>query len=100
MHGQHEHQGLLVAESHLDLLDGYAGLEHARDEVAALHQRVAALRAERDTLRLDERQKLARVDLLTFQRDEIAKAGAALGRGRGARGRTAGAGQRREARRS
>ena len=64
MHGQHEHQGLLVADSHLDLLDGYAGLEPSRDEVAALHQRVTALRAERDTLRLDERQKLARLDLL------------------------------------
>ena len=79
MHGQHEHQGLLVADSHLDLLDGYAGLEHARDEVAALHQRVTALRAERDTLRLDERQKLARLDLLTFQRDEIEKAGLRAG---------------------
>ncbi len=79
MHGQHEHQGLLVADSHLDLLDGYAGLEHARDEVAALHQRVTALRAERDTLRLDERQKLARLDLLTFQRDEIEKAGPRAG---------------------
>ncbi len=79
MHGQHEHQGMLVADSHLDLLDGYAGLEQARDEVAALHQRVTALRAERDTLRLDERQKLARQDLLTFQRDEIEKAGLRAG---------------------
>ena len=74
MHGQHEHQGLLVADSHLDLLDSYAGLELARDAVAALHHRVTALRAERDTLRLDERQKLARLDLLTFQHDEIEKA--------------------------
>ena len=51
----------------------------ARDEVAALHQRVTALRAERDTLQLDERQKLARLDLLTFQRDEIEKAGLRAG---------------------
>jgi DNA repair protein RecN (Recombination protein N) len=75
MHGQHEHQGLLVAESHLDLLDAYAGLAADRESVAAAHHRVQALRTERDTLRLDERQKLARVDLLTFQRDEIAKVG-------------------------
>jgi DNA repair protein RecN (Recombination protein N) len=74
MHGQHEHQGLLVAESHLDLLDGFAGLDADRETIAALHHRVTALRAERDTLRLDERQKLARLDLLTFQRDEIDKA--------------------------
>ena len=74
MHGQHEHQGLLVAESHLDLLDGFAGLDAERETTAALHHRVTALGAERDTLRLDERQKLARLDLLTFQREEIGKA--------------------------
>jgi len=74
MHGQHEHQGLLVPESHLDLLDAYAGFATLRDEVAASHQQMGALRAERDTLRLDEKQKLARVDLLTFQRAEIVKA--------------------------
>jgi DNA repair protein RecN (Recombination protein N) len=73
MHGQHEHQGLLVPDSHLDLLDTYAGHDDDRAELAALHQRVHALRTERDTLALDERQKLARVDLLTFQRDEIAR---------------------------
>ena len=74
MHGQHEHQGLLVPESHLDVIDAYAGLGTLRDDVAASHQGMGALRAERDTLRLDEKQKLARVDLLTFQRDEIVKA--------------------------
>jgi DNA repair protein RecN (Recombination protein N) len=79
MHGQHEHQGLLAPESHLDLLDAYASLEPLREGVAACHQRMGALRAERETLRLDERQKLARVDLLTFQRDEIAKAAPRVG---------------------
>ena len=74
IHGQHEHQGLLVPESHLDLLDAYAGFESRREEVAGAFQRLGALRAELETLRLDERQKLARVDLLTFQRDEITQA--------------------------
>jgi DNA repair protein RecN (Recombination protein N) len=79
MHGQHEHQGLLAAESHLDLLDAYAGLEADCELVGGAYQRVQALRTERDTLRLDERQKLARVDLLTFQRDEIGKVAPADG---------------------
>jgi DNA repair protein RecN (Recombination protein N) len=74
IHGQHDHQGLLVADSHLDLLDAYAGLDARRDQVAGCFQRLGALRSELETLRLDERQKLARVDLLTFQRDEIAQA--------------------------
>ena len=75
MHGQHEHQGLLVPESHLDLLDAYAGHDADLAVLAVLHQRLHALRTERDTLALDERQTLARVDLLTFQRDEIARVG-------------------------
>jgi DNA repair protein RecN (Recombination protein N) len=79
MHGQHEHQGLLVAESHLDLLDAYAGHDGDRAALAALHQRLHVLRTERDTLALDERQKLARLDLLTFQRDEIARVGPLAG---------------------
>lgn len=74
VHGQHEHHGLLDPDSHLDLLDAWAGLEAQRDAVGAAHARMAALRAELDTLRLDEREKAARVDLLTFQRDEIARA--------------------------
>ena len=74
VHGQHDHQGLLIAEGHLDLLDAYAGLSAPRDDVAAAHRRVGALRAELDTLQLDERQKLSRLDLLTFARDEILRA--------------------------
>ena len=69
----------------------------SRDESAALHQRSTALRAERDTLRLDERQKLARLDLLTFQRDEIARPAPRPGEDDALEAERAGAGQRREA---
>ena len=79
LHGQHEHQGLLAPETHLDLLDAWAGLDTARERTAAAHQALVALRAELETLRLDERQKGARTDLLTFQRDEIARAAIAAG---------------------
>jgi DNA repair protein RecN (Recombination protein N) len=74
LHGQHEHQVLLDPESHLDLLDDYAGLGQARDEVARHFARVQQLQTELDACRLDERQKSARVDLLAFQRDEIDRA--------------------------
>ena len=87
IHGQHEHQGLLVPESHLDLLDAYAGFESRREDVAGAFQRLGALRAELETLRLDERQKLARVDLLTFQRDEITQAAPRAGEDEDARRR-------------
>jgi DNA repair protein RecN (Recombination protein N) len=74
LHGQHEHQVLLDPASHLDLLDAYAGLEDRRAHVADAFARLQALRSELQALQLDERQKATRVDLLTFQRDEIARA--------------------------
>jgi DNA repair protein RecN (Recombination protein N) len=74
LHGQHEHQVLADAETHLDLLDQFAGLDERRAEVALAYESWQSLRRERDALHMDERQKAARIDLLTFQRDEIAKA--------------------------
>jgi DNA repair protein RecN (Recombination protein N) len=74
LHGQHEHQILMDPESHLSLLDNYAGLENDREKVGEAFSKLQALKTEWQALQLDERQKAARVDLLTFQRDEIARA--------------------------
>ena len=74
LHGQHEHQILMDPESHLNLLDNYAGLENDRMRVGEAFARLQALRTELQALQLDERQKAARIDLLTFQRDEISRA--------------------------
>jgi len=74
LHGQHEHHLLLESERHLDLLDDYAGLVGTGATVAAAFGEMQRLRVALDTLRLDERQKAARIDLLTFQCDEIEKA--------------------------
>jgi DNA repair protein RecN (Recombination protein N) len=73
LHGQHEHQVLTDPQTHLDLLDTYARHGDLRDRVAAAFFAVEAARRHLDALRLDERQKLARMDLLTYQRDEIAR---------------------------
>jgi DNA repair protein RecN (Recombination protein N) len=74
LHGQHEHQILMDPESHLTLLDTYAGLENDLAGVGEAFSKLQALKTELRALQLDERQKAARVDLLTFQRDEIARA--------------------------
>ena len=79
LHGQHEHQVLADPETHLDLLDHYAQLAPSRAEVATAFERWQALSRERESLRLDERQKAERIDLLTFQRDEITRAGITAG---------------------
>jgi DNA repair protein RecN (Recombination protein N) len=74
LHGQHEHQVLMDPDSHLSLLDAYAALEGVRASVGEAFAHVQEVRAQLDALQLDERQKAARIDLLTFQRDEIARA--------------------------
>jgi DNA repair protein RecN (Recombination protein N) len=74
LHGQHEHHLLLESERHLDLLDDYAALGAERTAVSDAHEHVQRQRAALDTLRLDDRQKAARIDLLTFQQDEIERA--------------------------
>jgi DNA repair protein RecN (Recombination protein N) len=74
LHGQHEHQQLLDPTQHLALLDAWAGLDAARDEVAASFATVRRLREQLDRLRMDDRERAARLDLVEFQLGELRKA--------------------------
>jgi DNA repair protein RecN (Recombination protein N) len=74
IHGQSDHLTLLRPVNHIDLLDRYAGLTAEREELAAV---VAELRGVRETLASldrDERELARRIDLLSFQAEEIAAA--------------------------
>jgi len=74
LHGQHEHQTLLDAQSHLALVDEFAGLAPTRGEVAEAFREWRRLQSELDALQMDEREKAARLDLLKFQLGELEKA--------------------------
>ena len=74
IHGQGEHLSLLRPRSHIHLLDRYAGLIPRRDELARLVRRLRAVRDELKNLRQDARTMAQRVDLLSFQADEIVTA--------------------------
>ena len=74
LHGQHEHQQLLDASQHLALLDTWAGLEASRARVAAAFTRVRGFREQLDRLRMDDRERAARLDLVEFQFGELRKA--------------------------
>ena len=74
LHGQHEHQTLLDPQSHLLMLDEFAGLVAARTDVGAAFRAWKKLQSELDAFHMDEREKAARLDLLTFQMGEIASA--------------------------
>ena len=74
LHGQHEHQVLLDPAAHLDLLDAFAGLQPQRALVREAFVRWQQLRAERDRLMSDDRDKARRAEFLEFQLKEIRRA--------------------------
>ncbi|MGJ7034902.1 DNA repair protein RecN [Anoxybacillus eryuanensis] len=76
IHGQHEHQELLDESKHLHLLDEYGG-EHIRgalEEYGALYATYERVKRQLQKLNENEQQMAHRLDLLTFQLDEIQKA--------------------------
>jgi DNA repair protein RecN (Recombination protein N) len=72
--GQHEHYSLLRTEFHLDLLDRMAGLGGLRAEVAAAYEVQAEVEAALTALLEAQRQKGERLEVLRFQRQELAAA--------------------------
>ncbi len=74
VHGQGEHLSLLREREHIGLLDRYAGGIPAVAEIADLVRRVRTVRRELEGLRQDERERARRIDLLTYQVDEIGAA--------------------------
>ena len=81
VHGQHEHQSLLHVERHVDILDDWCGKRalDLREECASLDRRKRAIAHELSALRMDEREKAQRLDLLRFQIEEIDEAGLSVG---------------------
>lgn len=73
LHGQHEHHTLLQPQTHLDFLDRVAGLNGARQRVAACFETLGRARAAYEATQIDERERAARIDLLTFQSSEISR---------------------------
>ena len=74
IHGPHDHQSLLHAPRQLAILDAFGGLQPARDALAALVRRRAALEAEKAALIVDEKTYAQQLDLLRFQVREIQEA--------------------------
>ncbi|MDT5062953.1 MAG: repair protein RecN [Acidobacteriota bacterium] len=79
IHGQGDQQTLFNPETHMEILDAYAGLADLRQEVAASYKRWAALNRELEALGKDKAEKLQLLDILQFQVDELERARLALG---------------------
>jgi DNA repair protein RecN (Recombination protein N) len=74
LHGQHEHQELLDPEQHLPILDAWAGLTEQQRAVAGSFAQVRTLRDQLDRLRMDGRERAARLELVEFQLAELSNA--------------------------
>lgn len=71
IHGQGEHLNLLRPKTHIHLLDRYAGLLPLRRQLAASVRQLHGVRSELNRLRQDARTIAQRLDLLSFQVEEI-----------------------------
>src|SRR5512143_3765721 len=74
IHGQSEHLSLKNPRTHVDYLDRFADLWELRGRVAAKAKQIGEVRRELETLLRDERELARRVDLLSFQVEEIGAA--------------------------
>jgi len=79
IHGQGDQQTLFNPETHLEILDAFAGNGSLRADVAEAYQSWIALQRELDLLRHDEAKKFQLVDTLKFQIGELERAELSLG---------------------
>ncbi len=71
IHGQSDHLSLMRPREHVSLLDRYGGLMAQREQLGTTVRQLSAVRRELSNLRRDRRELARRLDLLTFQVDEI-----------------------------
>ncbi len=74
IHGQHESQGLLDPETHLDVLDAHAGVAADAGAAAEAFRRLREIESALDALRNDRREQERRREMLEYQAGEIDKA--------------------------
>lgn len=71
IHGQSEHLSLLDTRAHLGLLDRYAGVESELAAYRETYRQLQAVRRELDELRQSQTDAERRIEMLTFQAEEI-----------------------------
>ena len=79
IHGQGDQQTLFDTDTHLELLDSFAGHHALRAEVAEAYEALTGLQRELATLRKDSAEKFQLLDTLQFQIAELENAQLSLG---------------------
>ena len=75
LHGQSEHLSLLRVKSHLNLLDRFAEAEDLLEDYRQTYSKLQKVRGELRQLGQAEKEAARKVEMLTFQVDEIFHAG-------------------------
>jgi DNA repair protein RecN (Recombination protein N) len=79
LHVQHEHQALLDPATHIDQLDAWMGESELRARVADAFAAWRTAAAQLDRTQLDDREKQARIEIASFQLQEIDKVAPSAG---------------------
>lgn len=79
IHGQGDQQTLFDTNTHLELLDAFAGVTPLKDDVAACYKRWSLVKRELETHSKEAAEKLQLIDILRFQIDELERAGPVVG---------------------
>ena len=79
INGQHDSVGLLNPAHHLGILDDYAQNSAVYQEYYALYRQLVKIKRELDAMITDETEKQRKIDLLTYQVQEIEDAGLTAG---------------------
>lgn len=75
IHGQHDNQNLMDPARHLYVLDAFAQNNDLMGQYKIAYQRMTALQKEIEALNMDEAEKARKIDLLSFEVEEIEGAG-------------------------
>lgn len=79
INGQHDSVGLLNPAHHLGILDDYAQNDSVYQEYYALYKELVKVKRELDAMITDEAEKQRKIDLLSYQVQEIEDAGLTAG---------------------
>jgi DNA repair protein RecN (Recombination protein N) len=74
IHGQHDQQRLFSTDAQLEILDGFAGVQSDKVQIAEVYGKWRACARELDEIDRTEQEKLRLLDLWSFQRNEIESA--------------------------
>lgn len=71
LHGQHEHQSLLRTETHLELVDGFGGLESLVRSYAEQYELVQSISSKKEKIASRERELQQEREMLEYQISDI-----------------------------